>query len=113
MNCTGLKLIKKTVKILRKTIRNRKKIVYDEEEDDIEYIKDNISELKNLKILILTEINIMTTGLNTLALMKQLSICSKMMKKITTYTKLINNISHVLTRLYYHLMNILKKLGQD
>ena len=28
---------------------NREKIVYDEEEDDIEYIKDNINELKNLK----------------------------------------------------------------
>ena len=38
---------KKTVKILRKAIRNREKIVYDEEEDDIEYIKDNINELKN------------------------------------------------------------------
>ena len=40
---------KKTVKILRKAIRNREKIVYDEEEDDIEYIKDNINGLKNLK----------------------------------------------------------------
>ena len=49
----------------------------------------------------------MATGLNMLSLMKQLSICSK---KITTYTKLINNISHFLTRLYYHLMNILKKI---
>ena len=98
---------KKNVKILRKAIRNREKIVYDEEEDDIEYIKDNINELKNLKeILILTEINIMATGLNILALMKLISICSKMIKKITTYTKLINNISHFLTRLYYHLMNI-------
>ena len=98
---------KKTVNILRKAIRNREKIVYDEEEDDIEYIKDNINELKNLKkILILTEINIMATGLNILALMKLISICSKMIKKITTYTKLINNISHFLTRLYYHLMNI-------
>ena len=41
----------------------------------------------------------MATVLNILALMKQLSICSKMMKKITTYTKLIHNISHFLTRL--------------
>ena len=49
MDCTGLKLIKTTVKILRKAITNREKIVYDEEEDDIEYIKDNINELKNLK----------------------------------------------------------------
>ena len=40
---------KKTVKILRKAIRNCEKIVYDEEKDDIEYIKDNINELKNLK----------------------------------------------------------------
>ena len=52
----------------------------------------------------------MTTGLNILALMKQLGTCSKLMKKITTYTKLINNISHFLTRLYYHLMNISKKI---
>ena len=37
------------MKILRKAIRNRKKIVYDEEADDVEYIKDNINELKNLK----------------------------------------------------------------
>ena len=49
MDCTGLKLVKNTVKILRKAIRNREKIVYDEEEDDIEYIKDNINELKNLE----------------------------------------------------------------
>ena len=49
MDCTGLELIKNTVKILRKAIRNREKIVYDEEEDYIEYIKDNINELKNLK----------------------------------------------------------------
>ena len=49
MDCTGLKLIKKTVKFLRKAIRNREKIVYDEEEDDIKYTKDNINELKNLK----------------------------------------------------------------
>ena len=48
MDCTGLKLIK-TVNILRKGIRNHEKIVYDEEEDDIEYIKHNINELKNLK----------------------------------------------------------------
>ena len=40
---------KKTLKILRKAIRNREKIVYDEEEDDTEYIKDNINELNNLK----------------------------------------------------------------
>ena len=49
MDCTGLKLIKKTVKILRKAIRNREKVGYDDEEDDIEYITDNINELKNLK----------------------------------------------------------------
>ena len=98
MDWTGLKLIKKTVKILRKAIRNCEKIVYDEEDDDIEYTKDNINELKNLKNTYFDR--------NILALMKQLSICSKMMKKITTYTKLINNISHFLTRLYYHLMNI-------
>ena len=49
MDCTGLKLIKKTVTTLRKAVRNRQKIVYDEEEDDIEYIKENINELKNLK----------------------------------------------------------------
>ena len=40
---------KKTVKILRKAIRNREKIVYDDEEDDIEYIKDNINGLKDVK----------------------------------------------------------------
>ena len=40
---------KKTVNILRKAIRNREKIVYDEEEDDTEYIKDNINELNNFK----------------------------------------------------------------
>ena len=49
MDCTGLKLIKKNCKILRKAIRNREKIVYDGKEDDIEYIKDNINELMNLK----------------------------------------------------------------
>ena len=49
MDCIGLKLIKKPVKILRKAIENCEKIVYNEEEDDIEYIKDNINELKNLK----------------------------------------------------------------
>ena len=47
MDCPGLKLIE-TVKNLRKAIRNREKNVYDEE-DDIEYIKDNINQLKNLK----------------------------------------------------------------
>ena len=106
MDCTGLKLIKKTIKILRKSIRNYEKVVYDKKEDDIEYIKGNINKLKNLKKLTLTEVNIMATGLNILALMKQLSICLKMMKKITTYMKLINNISHLLARLYYHSMNI-------
>ena len=40
---------KKNCKILRKAIRNREKIVYDGKEDDIEYIKDNINELMNLK----------------------------------------------------------------
>ena len=49
MDCIGLKLIKKPVKILRKAIENCEKIVYNEEEDNIEYIKDNINELKNLK----------------------------------------------------------------
>ena len=49
MDGTGLKLIRKTVKILIKAITDREKIAYDEKEDDIEYIKDNINELKNLK----------------------------------------------------------------
>ena len=40
---------KKTLKILRKALRKREKIVYDEKEDDIEYLKDNIDELKGLK----------------------------------------------------------------
>ena len=35
--------------MFRKAIKNREKIVYDEEQDDIEYIKDNINKLKNLK----------------------------------------------------------------
>ena len=39
---------KVTVKTLRKAIRNREKIIFDEE-DDIEYIKDNINKFKNLK----------------------------------------------------------------
>ena len=49
MDCAGLKLIKKnSVKTLRRAIRNREKFVYDEE-DNIEYIKDNVNELKNVK----------------------------------------------------------------
>ena len=36
----------------------------------------------------------MTIGLNILALMKQLSICLKMIKKITTYTKLYQSSSN-------------------
>ena len=49
MDCTSLKLTKKNVKMLRKPIRNREKNVYDEKEDDIEYVKDNFNELRNLK----------------------------------------------------------------
>ena len=40
---------KKSLKNLRKALRKREKIVYDEKEDDIEYLKDNIDELKGLK----------------------------------------------------------------
>ena len=40
---------KKTLKSLRKALRKREKIVYDEKEDNIEYLKDNIDELKGLK----------------------------------------------------------------
>ena len=79
MTCTGLELIKKTLKFLRKEIRKHQKIFYDEKQDDIEYLKDNIDELKRLKTLTLTAINIMTTRLNTLALMKLLDICLKVM----------------------------------
>ena len=79
MTCTGLELIKKTLKLLRKEIRKHQKIFYDEKQDDIEYLKDNIDELKRLKTLTLTAINIMTTRLNTLALMKLLDICLKVM----------------------------------
>ena len=49
MTCTGLELVKKTLKFLRKSFRKREKIVYDEKEDDIEYLKDNINKLKGLK----------------------------------------------------------------
>ena len=49
LTCTSLELIKKTLKILRKALGKREKIVYDEKEDDIEYLKDNIDELKGLK----------------------------------------------------------------
>ena len=38
-----------TLNIFRRAIRNRERLVYDEKEDDIEYLKDNIDELKNLK----------------------------------------------------------------
>ena len=40
---------KKTLTILRKAHRAREKTVCDEKEDDIEYLKDNIGELKVLK----------------------------------------------------------------
>ena len=41
---------KKTLKILRKVLTEREKIIYDNEEDDIEYLKYNIDQLKRLKI---------------------------------------------------------------
>ena len=40
---------KKSLKILGKALRKREKIVCYEKEDDIEYLKDNIDELKGLK----------------------------------------------------------------
>ena len=40
---------KKALKLLRKALRKREKILCDEKEDDIEYLKDNINELKGLK----------------------------------------------------------------
>ena len=83
----------------------REKIVYDEKEDDIEYLKDNINELKGLKNT-LTKINIMTTRLNISVLMKQLDICLKIMMKTIIYTRLTNNISQFLRRLYCYSMNI-------
>ena len=49
MACTGLELIKNTLRIFRRALKKREKIVYDEKEDDIEYLKDNINELKGLK----------------------------------------------------------------
>ena len=96
---------KELLKILRKALRKREKIVYDEKGDDIEYLKGYINELKGLKTIILIKINIMTTELNISALRKQLDICLKMMMRTTMYTRLTNNISHFLVRLYYHLMN--------
>ena len=59
-----------------------------------------------------TEKNIVATGLNISALMKQSSICSKMMIKTTIYTRLNNSTSHFLTRLYYHSMNTWKRLDR-
>ena len=41
---------KRLFKILRKAIRKHEKIVCDEKEDNIEYLKDNIDQLKSLKI---------------------------------------------------------------
>ena len=96
---------KKTLKIFRKALRKREKSIYDEKEDDIEYLKDNIDKLKGLKNNYFDRINIMTTKLNILALIKQLDICSKMKLRITVNTRSINNISQFLVRLYYHLMN--------
>ena len=49
MTSTGLELIKNTLRIFRRALKKREKIVYDEKEDDIEYLKDNINELKGLK----------------------------------------------------------------
>ena len=40
---------KRTLKILRKALKNCDKLVYDEKEDDFEYLKDDIDELKSLK----------------------------------------------------------------
>ena len=39
----------KALKFLRKALRKREKIVCDEKEDNIEYLKDNFNELKDLK----------------------------------------------------------------
>ena len=45
----GLNTIKKRLSSLRKSLRNHEKIVYDEKEDDIEYLKDLINYLNSLK----------------------------------------------------------------
>ena len=40
---------KKSTKILKEALRKHEKTVNDENEDDIEYAKDSINELKSLK----------------------------------------------------------------
>ena len=40
---------KKLLKIKKKTLRKHEKIALDEKDNDIEYLKDNIDELKSLK----------------------------------------------------------------
>ena len=45
----GLNTIKKRLSTLRKSLRNHEKIVYDEREDDIEYLKDRVNYLSSLK----------------------------------------------------------------
>ena len=106
MDCTGLKLIKKTVKILRKALRYCEKIVCDEEEDDIEYIKDNINELKNLKNTYFDRNKYHGYRAKYLGTDETIKYLFKDDEEDLTYTRSINNISHFLTRLYYHLMSI-------
>ena len=51
---------KRLLKILRKAPRIGERFVYDEKVDDIEYLKNNIDQLKGLKnvYIISTELNI-------------------------------------------------------
>ena len=79
----GLNTIKK-VKYLKKSLGNHEKIVYDEKEDDIEYLKDLINYLNSLKMDILNKINIKTKISNIMEL-RLLGIYLMMMMKITIY----------------------------
>ena len=95
------RFIKKSTRILRKSLRNYEKIVNDEKGDDIEYLKDQVNSLKNLKNLYIIKINITTTKFSILVLMKPLNTCLKMKMKTTIFMSLINNINHFLVRFYY------------
>ena len=94
------------MQILRRVLYSHGKIVNDKKENDIEYLKDCVNYLNNLKSGYFEKSSIITTELNIFALMKLLGIYLKMMMKIIVITTLIiNNINHFQVKYYCHLIN--------
>ena len=90
-----------SLKMLRKALRKREKIVCDGKEDDIEYLKNNIEELKDLKNNYFNKNKSHDYGAKYLGTDETIRYLFEDYK----YTRLTNNISHFLIRLYYHLIN--------